>query len=214
MSPNIGRVKYDSVYPGIDQIFHGNEGNLQYDFVIAPGTDPAAIGINYAGADGISIDEDGSLVIDVGGQTIVQTAACCLSRISDGARAGQQPLCVSGGNASRFEVGAVRHDARADDRSDADVSDVCRAAPARTRALGLPATVTGISTLPVSRFGRDGDVWDDDRSRHDAQRQRYLRHEAQSHGHGCDLVHDSGGTGDDRAYGIAVRATARRTSRA
>ena len=39
--PNYAKVKYASVYPGVDLVYYGNQGGqLEYDFVVAPGADP------------------------------------------------------------------------------------------------------------------------------------------------------------------------------
>jgi hypothetical protein len=38
-----GRVKLEQIYPGIDAIFCGRAGALEYDLVVAPGADPKAI---------------------------------------------------------------------------------------------------------------------------------------------------------------------------
>src|SRR5881394_2586597 len=35
--PVYARVRYRNIYPGIDLLFHGTEGQLEYDFVIAAG---------------------------------------------------------------------------------------------------------------------------------------------------------------------------------
>ena len=40
--PQFAGVRYHSVYPGIDLVFYGNQGRLEYDFQIAPGADPGA----------------------------------------------------------------------------------------------------------------------------------------------------------------------------
>ena len=32
-----GKVRYTDVYPGIDLVYYGKEGLLEYDFVVAPG---------------------------------------------------------------------------------------------------------------------------------------------------------------------------------
>jgi Beta-propeller repeat len=40
---NYARVKYEGVYPGIDLVYYGNQRELEFDFVVAPGTDPRAI---------------------------------------------------------------------------------------------------------------------------------------------------------------------------
>ena len=39
--PNYGKVDYQSVYSGIDLVYHGDQNQLEYDFVVAPGADPA-----------------------------------------------------------------------------------------------------------------------------------------------------------------------------
>ncbi len=55
--PQYGRVKVSAVYPGIDVVFHGANNDLEYDFVVAPGADPAQIRLSFSGADGLQIDE-------------------------------------------------------------------------------------------------------------------------------------------------------------
>jgi len=37
--PNYAAVKYHDVYTGVDLVYYGNQGRLEYDFVVAPGTD-------------------------------------------------------------------------------------------------------------------------------------------------------------------------------
>ncbi|MGH9433410.1 MAG: SBBP repeat-containing protein, partial [Terriglobia bacterium] len=41
--PDYAQVRYRGVYPGIDLVYYGNQGRLEYDFVVAPGADPRAI---------------------------------------------------------------------------------------------------------------------------------------------------------------------------
>jgi hypothetical protein len=42
--PTFGRVQYESIYPGVDLVYYGNEGGqLEYDFIVAPRADPSAI---------------------------------------------------------------------------------------------------------------------------------------------------------------------------
>ncbi len=43
--PNYSRVRYEGLYPGIDLVYYGNEGRLEYDFVVAPGADPHSIAL-------------------------------------------------------------------------------------------------------------------------------------------------------------------------
>jgi hypothetical protein len=35
--PTYSRVKYAQVYPGVDLVYYGNQRQLEYDFVVAPG---------------------------------------------------------------------------------------------------------------------------------------------------------------------------------
>ena len=41
--PNYRRVRYRSVYPGIDVVYYGNPRELEFDFLIAPGANPRQI---------------------------------------------------------------------------------------------------------------------------------------------------------------------------
>ncbi len=46
--PHYAKVRYRGVYPGIDIVYYGNtRGQLEYDFVLAPGADPARIEIAF-----------------------------------------------------------------------------------------------------------------------------------------------------------------------
>ena len=59
--PNYASVRYPSVYPGIDAVFHGNREHLEYDFVLRPGADPAQIRLAFEDADRIVVDAQGNL---------------------------------------------------------------------------------------------------------------------------------------------------------
>jgi hypothetical protein len=61
--PMYAKVKYKSVYSGIDLIYYGNQRQLEYDFVVAPGADPRRIQLGVRGARKISRSEDGDLVL-------------------------------------------------------------------------------------------------------------------------------------------------------
>jgi hypothetical protein len=37
--PTYAQVKYTGVYPGVDLVYYGNQGQLEYDFIVAPGAD-------------------------------------------------------------------------------------------------------------------------------------------------------------------------------
>ena len=62
--PTYGKIRYDNVYPGIDLLYYGNQRQLEYDFIVAPGEDPAQIAMAFEGADRLEIDaQTGDLVL-------------------------------------------------------------------------------------------------------------------------------------------------------
>lgn len=70
--PQYTRVRYRAVYPGIDLVYYGNGRELEYDFVLAPGADPSCIRLRYRGADRISLDRNGDLLLHAGHSRLVQ----------------------------------------------------------------------------------------------------------------------------------------------
>jgi Beta-propeller repeat len=61
--PIYAQVRYKDIYPGIDLLYYGNRRQLEYDFSIAPGVDPGQIRFEITGANQISLDPDGNLVL-------------------------------------------------------------------------------------------------------------------------------------------------------
>lgn len=70
--PHYGQVRYEGVYPGVDLVYRGNPGQLEYDFVIAPGADPGKIRLAFHGARRMTIDPDGGLVLHTAVGDLVQ----------------------------------------------------------------------------------------------------------------------------------------------
>jgi uncharacterized repeat protein (TIGR01451 family) len=70
---NFGKVRYAGVYPGVDLVYYGNQRQLEYDFVVAPGADPNVIALHFgSGAEGAeslssTIDNNGDLVAHLEG---------------------------------------------------------------------------------------------------------------------------------------------------
>lgn len=71
--PNYGRVRYDDVYAGVSMVWQGKEnGETQYDFVVAPNADPNQIQLEFDGADSLEIGTGGDLLIHTAAGTIKQ----------------------------------------------------------------------------------------------------------------------------------------------
>jgi beta-propeller repeat-containing protein len=61
--PLFSRVQYRNVYPGVDLVYYGNQNQLENDFIVAPGADPQSITLSFTGAEKLSLDAQGSLVL-------------------------------------------------------------------------------------------------------------------------------------------------------
>ncbi|WMJ71747.1 PKD domain-containing protein [Cytophagaceae bacterium ABcell3] len=64
-------IKYENLYDGIDMVYKGHADNLKYDFVVAPGADPANISMLYNGADEVLLNE-GNLQVFTSLRTVTE----------------------------------------------------------------------------------------------------------------------------------------------
>ena len=86
---NYSKVKCRDVYPGIDVVYYGKQGRLEYDFNISPGADPESIRLAFAGLDGARIDDQGDLLLDTAVGQICQ----------------HKPIAYQESNGTKDEVG-------------------------------------------------------------------------------------------------------------
>jgi hypothetical protein len=71
---NYGRVEYRSVYAGIDVAYYGIQRQLEYDFIVAPGADTKSIRLSFEGANGLSLDSQGNLLVHTAAGDLVENA--------------------------------------------------------------------------------------------------------------------------------------------
>ena len=71
---NYGRVEYQGVYPGVDLVYYGNQRQLEYDFVVAPGADPRSIRLAFDGAETTTLDDKGNLILHAAGGDVIEHA--------------------------------------------------------------------------------------------------------------------------------------------
>ena len=62
--PTYASVRHKDVYPGIDQVYYGKGGELEYDFVVAPGSDPDLIRVRIDGSEPLRQDSMGNLILE------------------------------------------------------------------------------------------------------------------------------------------------------
>ena len=77
------RIKYASVYPGIDIVYYGTGANFEYDFEIAPGADARAIALRFEGADSIALDQHGQVALMAGAARVTQKLPVVFQRKSE-----------------------------------------------------------------------------------------------------------------------------------
>src|SRR5512144_1470127 len=70
--PTCAAVTYGGVYPGIDLRYRGENGRIEYDFLLAPHADPNRIALDLRGASALRIDRHGDLLAHVGRHTVRQ----------------------------------------------------------------------------------------------------------------------------------------------
>ena len=99
------RVRYHEVYPGVDLVFYGNERQLEYDFVVAPGADHRQVRLDFSGIDRMQIDGVGDLILHVGDRHIVQRRPVVYQE-ADGRRQNiDARYAALGSNRVGFEIG-------------------------------------------------------------------------------------------------------------
>jgi beta-propeller repeat-containing protein len=81
-----GRLRRHHVYPGVDVVYYGNGGNLEYDFEVAAGADPSRIRMSFDGADELQLAPGGDLVVRLADKTLTQRLPVVYQRQASGGR--------------------------------------------------------------------------------------------------------------------------------
>ncbi len=83
--PIYAKIRYRDLFPGIDAVYYGNSGRLEYDFVIAPGADPNLIKLAFQGPEQLEINESGDLIFSLADGQIHQ-AKPVIYQVVDGVK--------------------------------------------------------------------------------------------------------------------------------
>src|SRR3989475_4888738 len=104
--PTYAAVRYEGLYPGIDLVYYGNNRELEYDLVVAPGADPSQIALSFEGADRLEIDANGDLVLHTAVGAIRQRRPLIYQELADGRREIAGGYVLKGAESVGFEVAA------------------------------------------------------------------------------------------------------------
>ena len=103
--PQFARVSYEDVYPGINLVFYGNQGHLEYDFKVAPGSDPTAAEVEFEGARKLAL-RDGNLVIGNEDGDIQLEAPRVYQEIGGRQQTVEGKFVLRGANRAGFAIGS------------------------------------------------------------------------------------------------------------
>ena len=103
--PLFGQVSYRNIYPGIDLAFHGNGKHLEFDYLLRPGSNANAIGFSFQGADRISTNASGDLVLTTAAGPIEMHRPAAYQE-KDGVRQNVNVRFLVSSNEVKFALGA------------------------------------------------------------------------------------------------------------
>ena len=116
--PTFAEVRYRNVYPGVDLVYHGDqEGRLEYDFMVASGSDPSVIAMSVGAVREapLRINADGDLVIAAKGgeirfhKPLIYQPGAGLSRVTRHSSLVQGHFTLDVRNHVRFALGPYDH---------------------------------------------------------------------------------------------------------
>ncbi len=103
--PQFAGVHYQSVYPGIDLVFYGSQGHLEYDFKVAPGANPSQAELQFDGVSKLQLVAGDLLLKGAGADVRLQAP-----RVYQSVAGRQQPVegrfVLRAANRVGFEIGA------------------------------------------------------------------------------------------------------------
>ena len=103
---NFARVQYTDIYAGIDLVYYGNQSQLEYDLLVAPGADPRQIALSIDGARTLKLDALGNLLIATSQGDIVQHRPIAFQQIDGRRRAVDASYAMLGNGRVGFNLGA------------------------------------------------------------------------------------------------------------
>ena len=104
--PLYSQARTEQVYPGVDLLFHGDQRELEYDFVVAPGADPSKIAFRIRGAARMKINAHGDLVLHGMDSDFVMHKPVIYQTIASERRPIEGSFVKRGKNEVAFRLGA------------------------------------------------------------------------------------------------------------
>src|SRR5215212_1091428 len=103
--PTFRQVHYDNVWQGVDMVWYGTQSELEYDFVVNPGSDVSQVRLSFEGAGEMQIDESGNLVMNSSGEEVVHRAPVLYQQVQRERVVVPGRFVLKGTDEIGFEVG-------------------------------------------------------------------------------------------------------------
>jgi hypothetical protein len=108
--PQYSAVAFQSVYPGIDLVYYGKSGQLEYDLLLSPGADPSLIKFQVMGSDHIELTRQGNLAIRVPHGVLELLKPAIYQKKADGSRQPVSGAFAISGNEVSLQIGDYEKD--------------------------------------------------------------------------------------------------------
>ena len=107
--PTFAGARFANIYPGINLVYRGDQGRLEYDLEVRPGADPALIKLQIDGARRLAIDRARDLVISTPGGNVIQRRPVIYQTVAGQKRAVRGGYVLEDAQTVAFEVGGYDH---------------------------------------------------------------------------------------------------------
>lgn len=107
--PQFARVGYREVYPGVDLVYYGKQGRLEYDFEVAPGADAHQVALRFPGVEKLQLGDHGDLVIATPDGEVRLQAPTVYQKFGNQQRPVEGRFALRSGNEVGFEIADYDH---------------------------------------------------------------------------------------------------------
>jgi uncharacterized protein (TIGR03437 family) len=200
--PQYGKVALRGIYDGVDLVYYGAEGRLEFDFALRPGVDPGVIRVAFDGARSMHINPQGDLILDTPGGELRQRQPA-VYQVSNGKRTPVRArYFLRGNNEVGFELAVY------DRRREVVIDPVFDYSTylgggADEGATAIAVDAAGNTYITGETQSTNFPVSGPFQATRRSERDAFV---AKLNPAGTSLVYTTylGGTGDDRGNGIAV----------
>jgi hypothetical protein len=99
------KVRYKDLYPAIDMIYYGDQRNLKYDLIVAPGADPNVIRFGFEGVKAVRMDRRGDLILRTTGGELRQSKPVIYQETAGSRQLVEGRYRLKGKHGIGFEIG-------------------------------------------------------------------------------------------------------------